>query len=145
MFAGSGTKCDKVWYKVWQSLVQGITRFGTRCQKVWYKVLQGLVQGVTKSGTRCQKVRVCQTNQLNFRDSQTHRLTEFFELDIRYVMRIKAHGPELRISHKQVLTWKNNTCLQMMTSWNRKVVSRVYYESLYVWMTNLLEKVLKEI
>ena len=44
--AGSGTRCKRVWYKVWQGLVQGVTGFlvqgvagsGTRCDRVWYKV-----------------------------------------------------------------------------------------------------------
>ena len=47
VLAGSGTMCNKVWYKVWQGLVKGGTGFGTR----W----QGWVQGVKKSGTRCDK------------------------------------------------------------------------------------------
>ena len=53
----TGTRCL-------QGLVQGVTGFGkvevgtgTRCDRVWYKVRQSLVQGVTKSGTRCDKVR----------------------------------------------------------------------------------------
>ena len=62
-----GTRCDKVWYKVqqsvtcvtgevWKSLEHVVTGFGTRYDKVWYKVWQSLVQGVTKSGTRCDSV-----------------------------------------------------------------------------------------
>ena len=28
----------RVWYKVWQGLVQGVTGFGTMYDRVWYKV-----------------------------------------------------------------------------------------------------------
>ena len=30
-----GTRCDIVWNKVWQALVQGVTKSGTWCEKVW--------------------------------------------------------------------------------------------------------------
>ena len=56
VLAGSGTRCDKVWYKMWQGLVLGTTGLGTRCDKVCYRVWQELVQGMTKSGTRCDRV-----------------------------------------------------------------------------------------
>ena len=38
------------------ALVAAQTGLGTRCDKVWYKVGQSLKQGVTKSGTRCDRV-----------------------------------------------------------------------------------------
>ena len=57
VLAGSGTRCTgRVWYKVCQCLVQGVSGSGTRCSRVWYKVLQGLVQGAPGSGIRCSRV-----------------------------------------------------------------------------------------
>ena len=41
----------RVWYKVFQGLVQGVPGSGTRCSRVWYKVFQGLIQGAPGSGT----------------------------------------------------------------------------------------------
>ena len=59
--AGSGTRCCRVWYKVWQGLVQGGGGSGTRCATVRYKVWHSQVQGVTGSGIRCARVwyKVC--------------------------------------------------------------------------------------
>ena len=47
---------DRVGYKVWQSLVQGMTKSETRCHKLWYKVSQKSDKGVTGSVTRCDRV-----------------------------------------------------------------------------------------
>ena len=47
VLAGSGTRCARVWYKVFQGLARGVPGSGTRCSRVWYKVLQGLVLGGT--------------------------------------------------------------------------------------------------
>ena len=42
-----GTRCDK-------SRVQDVTKSDARCDKVCYKMWQDLVQGVTKYDTRCK-------------------------------------------------------------------------------------------
>ena len=35
VLAGSGTRCCRVWYKVCQGQVQGLTGSGTRCDRDW--------------------------------------------------------------------------------------------------------------
>ena len=65
--SGSGTRCDtdRVLHKVWQGLVQGVTKTGTMFDKVWYKMWQSLVQGV-KSLSRSVRVRLGPSGSVNW-------------------------------------------------------------------------------